>query len=115
MLNPANPFNNAVLLIAVSIVLHLVVIAVSGGGFLVQMLGAAIVWGLVAAGLARGWRWLAYIAFLLALVGGIVAMSYGNATFGLTALAFYGIMAADWLAALALFIAIWRDPVREAA
>lgn len=112
MLNPSSPFSNAVLLIAVSVVLHLVVIAVSGGGFVGPMLAGALIWAVVAVGLNRGWRWLAYIAFLLALVGGMVAMANAQSTFGLTSLTFWGIVAMDWLAAVALFVAIWRDPVR---
>ena len=104
------PFRNPALLLLLSAMLHLVVIAVSGGGFLVPMIGGAIMWFVIGAGLQRGLRWLAYIAFLLAMFGGVYAMGTGMGQTGLTQMALFGIMGADWLAAVLLFGALWKAP-----
>ena len=105
-----SPFRMAALLLLVSALLHLVVIAVSGGGFLVPMIGGAIMWFVIGAGLQRGMRWLAYIAFLLAMIGGVYAMGVGMGQTGLTQMALFGIMAVDWIAAVLLFGALWKAP-----
>ena len=71
-----NEFSMAAMAVLVSAFLHIVVIIVSGGGFIVPMLAGAVGWFLIGAGLQRGWRWLAHIAFLGAMFGGVVAMGY---------------------------------------
>ena len=114
MVKPEKPFNTAALLMVASAVLHLVVIAVAGGGYLIQMLTGAIVWAVIAAGLAQGWRWLGYVAFVLTLAGGIVAMANGMPNFGLTRAGFLGVTILDWLTAASLFAALWRDPAAKA-
>jgi hypothetical protein len=106
-----SPFRLAALFLLTSAVLHLVVIAVSGGGFLVLMIVGAVMWFVIGAGLQRGLRWLAYIAFLLAMIGGVYAMGTAMGQTGLTALALFGIMAADWIATVLLFGALWKAPV----
>ena len=108
MIEAKGPFSTAGRLLFLSVALHLVVIAVSGGGYFVEMLAGAVIWAAIAYGLMRGMRWLAFIAFLLAMGGGIVAMGYGMGTFGLTSIAFLAITAVDWLAAALLFVALWR-------
>lgn len=105
-----SPFRMAAVLLLVSAALHLVVIAVSGGEFLVPMIVGAVMWFMVGAGLQRRMRWLAYIAFLLAMIGGVYAMGTGMGQTGLTQMALFGIMAADWMAAVLLFVALWKSP-----
>lgn len=105
-----SPFRLAALLLLVSAALHIVVIAVSGGGFLVPMIVGAVMWFVIGAGLQRGLRWLAHIAFLLAMIGGVYAMGTGMGQTGLTRMALFGIMAADWIAAVLLFGALWKSP-----
>lgn len=105
-----SPFRMAAMLLLVSAALHIVVIAVSGGGFLVPMIAGAMMWFVIGAGLQRGMRWLAYIAFLLAMIGGVYAMGTGMGQTGLTQMALFGIMAADWIAAVLLFVALWKAP-----
>jgi len=87
-----SPFRVAALFLLLSAVLHLVVIAVSGGGFLMPMIVGAIMWFVIGAGLQRGLRWLAYVAFLLAMIGGVYAMGVGMGQTGLTQMALFGIM-----------------------
>jgi hypothetical protein len=111
MLKSESPFRVAAMALLVSAVLHIVVIVVSGGGFLVPMITGAIMWFVIGAGLQRGLRWLAHIAFLIAMIGGVYAMGTGMGQTGLTQLALFGIMAADWFAAVMLFCALWRGPV----
>ena len=110
MLKSESPFGLAALALLVSAALHIVVIIVSGGGFLVPMIGGAIGWFVIGAGLQRGMRWLAHIAFLLAMIGGVYAMGTAMGQTGLTAMALFGIMAADWIAAALLFVALWKSP-----
>lgn len=105
-----SPFRMAALLLLISAAMHIVVIAVSGGGFLVPMIVGAVMWFVIGAGLQRGLRWLAYFAFLLAMIAGVYAMGTGMGQSGLTQMAFYGIMAADWIAAALLFVALWKTP-----
>ena len=110
MMNSDSPFRFAALLLLLSAVLHIVVIFVSGGGFLVPMIAGAIMWFVIGAGLQRGMRWLAYIAFLFAMVGGVYAMGAGMGQTGLPQLALFGIMTVDWIAVVLLFIVLWRSP-----
>ena len=111
LLRNDGPYSRPALLLLVSAVLHLLVIVLSLGGYVLPMLVGAVVWVVIAAGLQRNWRWLAYLAFLLAIIGGIVAMSNGMATSGIVAIAFWSMMALDWVAAAFLFLLIWRDPL----
>lgn len=106
-----SPFRMAALVLLVSALLHLVVIAVSGGAFLMPMIGGAIMWFVIGAGLQRGMRWLAYIAFLLAMIGGVYVMGTGMGQTGLTQMALFGVMAADWIAVVLLFGTLWKAPV----
>lgn len=110
MMKSDSPFSTAALLLLVSAFLHLVVLGVSFGSYLVPMIGGAIMWFVIGAGLQRGLRWLAHIAFIVAMLGGIYAMGVAMGETGLTQLALYGIMAVDWIAAVVLFVALWRSP-----
>ena len=97
----------AAVLALASVALH---IAVAATGASPLWLAAAI----VAAGLGwlllRGSRVAAYAAFLLALAGGVVALGEvadtGAGLFG-------ALVAAQWAAALALFVVLWRPKTRQ--
>ena len=114
MLKTDGEFSRAALMLLLSAVLHIVVIVVSAGGYVMPMLVGAIGWFLIGAGLQRGLRWLAHIAFLLAMIGAVVALGYAMGAFGLVAMAFWAIVAADLLAAILLFGALWRAPTTTA-
>jgi len=74
-----------------------------------MLLPLGIVYLLLALGLSRGWRWLAYIAFIILLIGAVFAFAY---SFGVTSVPgwLHGAIALfDLLALLALFGALWRS------
>ena len=105
-----NEFSMAAITILVSAILHIVVIVISTNDFLAPMLAGAVGWFLIGAGLQRGWRWLAHIAFLCAMIGGVVAMGYAMGQSGVVSYTFWGIVLADWIGAVLLFVALWRSP-----
>ncbi len=74
-----------------------------------EMLVGAVVWVLIGVGLMRHLRWLAYIAFLLGLMGAIYAFGAGMSAFGMLSLTFFGIALADLLAVVLLFAILWRN------
>lgn len=102
-------YHRAAALLFVSAVLHLVVLVLSGGSYLMEMLIGLVVWTLIGFGLMRHWRWLAYIAFLLGMMGAIFAFGVGMSEFGLVRLSLFGIAIADVLAVLVLFALLWRN------
>ena len=109
------PFVSAVLFVLASAALH--IFAFLAGGFSSEAFGLipfGLVYLVLAGLLAVGWRIFGYLGFVVMIFAGIVAMGFMWADhpvawwwFGLT-------MVADWLAALNLFLVLWRDPVRKA-
>ena len=106
------PFRAAILFLAISAALHVLAPFVSGfdqDGVILAMtlpIFLGMIWGL-----AQGWRLFAYICFFIAGVGGIVALSFVWSTNPVPAWIYIGILVADWIAAAALFVALWRKPV----
>jgi hypothetical protein len=98
-----------------SAVLHLVAVAASG--FAAQalfLLAPAALYVVLSAGLARGMLWVAWIAFIAMLGGTAGAIVELNADSILPDWPFWGILAADILAAALLFFTIWRgQPLRQ--
>ena len=105
----SNSYHRAALMFFLSATLHVVVIVLSGATYLASMVSGLLICIVLALGLMRQWRWLAYFAFLAALVGAIVAFGNGMAEFGLVQTAFFGIALADLAAALILFGLLWRS------
>lgn len=108
------PFRWGILLLLLSGTLHAFAFTVGG---LTQpaliLIPIAGFYGLLAAGLARGWRWLGHVAFLCMLIGGVGALSnvWGD---GPVPGWWYGAIAAvDALAALCFLVALWRGPAAE--
>lgn len=105
------PFRVAIMFLAISVVLHVLAPFVSGfdrdGVMLAMVLPIflGMIWGL-----AQGWRLFAYLCFFIAAVGGIIALSFIWSTNSVPAWIYIGILAADWMAAAALFVALWRKP-----
>ncbi len=67
--------------------------------------------GLVTAfGLFKGWRWLAYMAFLPVLVVVTLAMARSFDVIGLASGWYMGIAVFDLLTGITLFMALWRAP-----
>lgn len=76
-------YQTAALLSAISALLHLSVIPFAASESLVPLLVSATIIGFLAIGLFRGWRWIAYLAFIALLIGMLVAfaLSYGSGAF----------------------------------
>ena len=97
------------LFLALSAVLHVAAPLVSsfapGTG---QLLPVAVLYFAIAYGLMRGWRWLAYVTFILLMVFSSFAIAQMWTPPTLLAWVMTGIVVADWLAVVALFAVLWR-------
>ncbi|MEM7241236.1 MAG: hypothetical protein AAF429_03525 [Pseudomonadota bacterium] len=104
-------YQNAGMLLFLSAALHLLVILFTGGAYLMQMLIAAVLWGILGYLLMGERRWAAYVAFLGMLFGIIAYLGFGMSEFGVVKWLFFAILLADLLAAIMLFRIIWRTKV----
>ncbi|MEL7114499.1 MAG: hypothetical protein AAGP08_02735 [Pseudomonadota bacterium] len=116
MFDVQGPYRVGAVFVAASAVLHL--IAPIFGGFAPEALTLFVV-GLVylaiAYGLMLGWRWLAYVTFLLMMAGSVIAIASIWSPGPVPSWVYIGIVVADWLAALSLFFALWRNaPAKQA-
>ena len=93
-------------------VCHIAVVALSLGGYLFPMLVVAAIWVLIGLGLLREWRWLAFVAFLAALAGGILAMGQVVSLVGLVQFGFGLVLLVNCLIAVVLFILLWRNEAK---
>ena len=104
-----SPLRVAISCFAISALLHVLAPFVSGfdgaGWRLAAMLPVFLV---MIYGLARGWRWFAYLCFFIGAVGGIVAMALIWSLNPVPAWIYIGITGANWLASASLFVALWR-------
>ncbi|MEL6582608.1 MAG: hypothetical protein AAFQ36_02140 [Pseudomonadota bacterium] len=98
-------------LILLSAALH--VVGVVLGSFApstwVLLLPAAL-YAVVYFGLARGWRWLAWLTFFMMLIGAAGALAEALTAVAVPAWVFWAIMATDLSAAVVLFGVLWRSP-----
>ena len=112
-MNPIKgPFRLGALFLLVAGALHL--LAWIPGGFTSQalwLISYGMVFVLLAFGLGSGRRWIAYIAFLVAIVAGIGALGEIWALSSIPAWLFVAAIAALWLCAASLFVALWRGPI----
>lgn len=109
-------FTAAALCALAAVVLNLAAFALGGGAQAPLLIGGAALWFLLGAGLRRGWRWVGYLAYLVGLFGGTAAMALAmDAPSQLQQMVWWGLAAAQWLAALLLFLGLWRDPRRRRA
>jgi len=103
-------FRTAILFFAISALLHVAASIISGFSSAgLQLLAAVPVLLIMIWGLSREWRWFAYLCFLVAAILGIIAMSFVWSENAVQSWVYLGIMIADWLAAAALFLALWRS------
>lgn len=101
--------------VALSAALHLLALFV--GGFSVEamrLLPVGIVYAGFAYGLLQGWRWLAYIVFIVLLVGTSLAVSNIWAFGDVPGWLYAGIAMANLLSVVALFCALWQAPDAKA-
>lgn len=105
------PFRTGIFFLLISALLH--IFAFVAGGFSVDALSlipVGILFVGLAMGLARGWRWLAHLVFLGLIIGGIIAITYVWSNSTVPSWWYTAIIVTDWLAAAALFGALWRSP-----
>jgi uncharacterized membrane protein (DUF2068 family) len=96
---------------ALSAGLHVLAVIMGGFGAAAgPLLAVGVIYGGFAYGLLRGWRWLAYIAFVVLLIGTSFAVSNIWALGDVPGWIYAGIACANLLAVLALFGALWRSP-----
>ena len=110
------PFASARFFLLISAVLHLFAFVL--GGFTsdaLMLIPFGILYILCAAGLARGWRWLAYITFFLVSIFGIVAFAQIWGDSAVPRWWYMAIVAADWVCAAALFAGLWSKPAPASA
>lgn len=95
---------------ALSAALHLIALLLSGfAANLGPAILGALIWAALAYGLSRGSRMVAYVAFLMALIGISAALSVVMTTpAGPVQWVWISIMAADALVAVTLFALLWR-------
>ncbi|WP_420860539.1 hypothetical protein [Algirhabdus cladophorae] len=107
-------FLTAGVLMLINAGLHILAPLVSGfGSDALMLIPVGVLYGLFGWGLMRGWRWLAYIVFLICLIGGVYAYMIASAT-SVPAWWMGLIVAADVLVIVTLFLLLWRRPTPAA-
>ncbi|NRB01642.1 MAG: hypothetical protein HRU30_00090 [Rhodobacteraceae bacterium] len=115
MLNSSSPYRFGAMFVTLSAVLHL--ISPIFGGFsqdALMLFAAGVVYAVIARGLMGDRRWLAYLTFLILMIGSVVALTYAWSLGPVPSWIYVGIIFADWGGVLALFVALWRKPVAVA-
>ena len=74
------------------------------------LLPFALVYAGFAYGLFRGWRWLAYVVFIVLLVGISLAIARIWANGDVPRWIYMGIAGANILSVTTLFVALWKQP-----
>lgn len=77
------------------------------------MASIGVLYLLIGAGLTRSMRWLGYFAFLFMIFGAVIAYGFLTTAPAPTWVT-WAIIIANVLAALTLFVALWRAPVAKA-
>lgn len=94
--------------VLISAALHVVGVALSGfASSTLFLLGPALLYVLLYAGLARNMMWVAWLTFITMLIGASAALSAFFEATPVPSWVFMAIVAADLIAALLLFGAIW--------
>lgn len=110
MVDAKGPFRIGALFVALSGIVHILALLVSGfasESFVLVPVGVFYI--ALAYGLLQGWRWLAYLVFVLMMIGSVLAISSAWTTPNVPTWVHLSIFVLDWLAVLALFVALWRS------
>lgn len=100
----------AAVFVLISAALHFFAFTVGGlSTAALVLIPFGVVYLLIAAGLNRGKRWLAWLSFFVMGIGGSIALglSYGNGP--VPDWWYLAITLTDWAAALWLFVALWQS------
>jgi disulfide bond formation protein DsbB len=107
----SGPYGSGAFFILISAVLHLIACVFSGFSTeALILIPVGLIYLAISAGLTRGMRWLAYIAFFIMAIGGIYLLAGLWSASTIPLWIRLGIIASDWIAAAALFVALWRAP-----
>ena len=114
MNNIKNQYDGATYFFYAAALFHLLAILMSGGALLGTLAFGVLLWPLIGYLLSRfGWRWLAYLGFILALIGSIISFAYALQAFGILRLCLFGIVFTTLGSAVLLFGALWRTPIQS--
>jgi glycerol-3-phosphate acyltransferase PlsY len=109
MTDVRKPYRLGAVFLAISAILHLMSPLFAGFNgqapvlFIVGVVYFAAAWGLM-----RTWRWLAYVVFVVLMIGSVAALLGVWAQAPVPGWIYAGIFIANWGAVLALFFALWR-------
>ena len=105
------PFRSGAMLLLLSAALHILAFTVGGlTPDALILIPIGILYIAVAAGLARGWRWLAWISFFGLFVGSIGALSNVWGSGPVPGWWYATISAVDGFGVVAFFLALWQSP-----
>ena len=116
MIDARGPYRLGALFVGISAIFHLVAPVFAGFGeegtalFVVGLIYLAVAYGLM-----QGFRWLAYLAFIMLMVGSIFAITNIWSLSPVPGWISSAIVITDWLAVLSLFAALWKSRVPAAA
>ena len=100
--------------VALSAALHVIALLVSSfSSEALRLLPFGIVYAGFAYGLLQGWRWLAYIVFIVLLIGSSLAIGNVWAFGDVPGWIYIGIAAANLASVVALFATLWRTPQKS--
>ena len=103
-------YRTAVFAIAASAILHLLAPLFGGfSGLPLFLFVAGLAYAILAFGLSRFWRLVAWLAFIVLLGGFNIALAYSFNGNSVPAILFAAIAIADGIALLALFGILWRS------
>jgi hypothetical protein len=101
----------AAIFVALSAALHTIALPLSGfSAEALRLLPFGLVYAGFAYGLMQAWRWLAYIVFIVLLIG--ISLAIGSVwSFGdVPSWIYITIAIANLASVMALFVALWRAP-----
>lgn len=104
------PYRLAAVFVLISAALHFFSFTV--GGLSTQalvLIPFGVIYLLIAAGLNRGKRWLAWLSFFVMGIGGSIALGLSFGSGPVPGWWYLAISCADFAAALWLFVALWRQ------
>lgn len=109
MIDAKGPFRIGALFVGLSGIVHILAMLVSGFASDALVLApVGLLYLAFAYGLLQGWRWLAYLVFVLMMIGSLAALSSAWSTPGVPTWIYLTIFVLDWLTVFSLFGALWR-------
>lgn len=105
-------YRRAALLLSVSALLHLTLFGLVSYTLWMPLAFVILFHVALAVGLAKGWRWVAYLSFVALLTGAVTAFSLAITAAGVAALVLWAIVVIDLLAVMLLFRRLWSTVER---